>query len=262
MSELQIDDPCIVFALARESQPFRREFRPQQRFGGAPCWARFCGPPWLTVLVLHSGVGSAATTSVGEWLLGSPKLGDLPYRPKLVIAAGFAGALRDGLNVGDVVLATEIADMDGNVWPATWPDTPITGEWRPPLHRGRVLTAAELAAAPARKAELGARHGAVAVDMESAVLAKLCARAEVPFGCVRAISDDVRTELSPRLVALLSGGRVSPWRTLTTFVRAPATAAEFWRLAKYTGLASRQLGAALGELLTLSLPWSGELEGG
>ena len=57
MTDLLVEDPCVVFALPRESMTFRREFRPQQRFPGAPCWAKFCGPAWLTVLVLHAGMG-------------------------------------------------------------------------------------------------------------------------------------------------------------------------------------------------------------
>ena len=43
-TEVVFDDPCVVFALGREAKAFRREFRAQQRFAGAPCWARFCGP--------------------------------------------------------------------------------------------------------------------------------------------------------------------------------------------------------------------------
>ena len=58
MTELAFDDPCVVFALGRESAAFRREFRPHQRFPGSSCRARFCGPPWLTVLILETGVGS------------------------------------------------------------------------------------------------------------------------------------------------------------------------------------------------------------
>ena len=43
-TELLFDDPCVVFALRSEAKAFRRTFRPQQRFAGAPCWAKFCGP--------------------------------------------------------------------------------------------------------------------------------------------------------------------------------------------------------------------------
>src|SRR5205807_1328162 len=46
--------PCVLFALARESGPFRRAFRPRQRFPGAPCPARLCGAPGQSVLVVET----------------------------------------------------------------------------------------------------------------------------------------------------------------------------------------------------------------
>ncbi len=257
----QLDDPCIVFALPRESMAFRREFRPQQRFSGAPCWARFCGPDWLTVLVLHAGMGKRRIARAGEWLLSEPVFGNLPYRPKLVLMAGYAGGLRDGLAVGDVILATEIVDDAGTVWPTTWPERPLQGEWRPPLHHGRLLTVDQFICTPDEKRALGLRHDALAVDMESAVLARLCAARSVPFGCVRVLSDDADTPLSPQLARLFAGERLSPLRVMLALLRRPVLVAEFWKLARHTRLASEHLSQALGELLTLTLPWSEELEG-
>src|ERR1700687_1186615 len=106
--------------MRRESAAFRREFCPQQRFPGAPCRARFCGPAWLSVLVLETGVGKEATQNALAWLLDGPLLENVPYRPKLVLSAGFGGALTPTLAVGDVVLATEIVEPDGTRIPATW----------------------------------------------------------------------------------------------------------------------------------------------
>jgi adenosylhomocysteine nucleosidase len=260
VNDLSFNDPCVVFALARESAAFRREFRPQQRFGGAPCWARFCGPSWLTVLVVETGVGVAAAEKAAEWLLSGPEMGGVPYRPKLVFSAGFAGALDPTLTVGDIVLATDVIDMAGDRWPATWPNEPLKGDWRPPLHPGRVLTSPELVEASAKKAELAQRHQAVAVDMESSVLARMCSRNEVPFGCVRSISDRADTALSPRLADLVRKGRPSLPRVLAACIRTPRLVGEFRRLARDTKKAGIQLGRALGELLTLTLPWSEESE--
>ena len=260
VTALLFDDPCVIFALRRESQPFRRKFRPQQHFPGAPCPACFCGPTWLTVLVLESGVGQERMRAGLEWLLARPVLGNVPYRPRLVLSAGFAGALREDCRVGDILLATEVSDLQGHVWPTTWPAEALSGEWRPPLRRGRLLTVPRLVATPQEKCALGHEYGAWAVDMESGVLAEMCARQGVPFGCVRAISDDVGTALSPQLVSLLSGGRVSPLRALAALTRRPMLAGEFARLARQTRLAAAQLGKALGELLTLTLPWSAALE--
>jgi adenosylhomocysteine nucleosidase len=261
VTELAFNDPCILFALGRESAAFRREFRPQQRFPGAPCRAQFCGPSWLTVLLVETGVGQAATERALVWILDKPKMGGVPYRPNLVLSAGFAGALDPSLAIGDVVLATEIVDTKGNLWQTTWPVEPLKGEWRPPMRRGRVLTSPELVDTPEKKNDLGLRQQAVAVDMESAVLARLCSRNEVPFGCVRSISDRADTTLPSRLTELLNNGRASWPRLLAACLRSPGLVGELRRLARDTKRAGAQLGKALGELLTLTLPWNEESEG-
>jgi adenosylhomocysteine nucleosidase len=251
---LRIDDPCILFALDRERGPFCREFRPNQAFAGAPCWARFCGPAWLSVLVVVTGVGPANVSRALDWLLATPKFGAVPYEPSLLIFAGFAGALVDTLHIGDIVLADEIIDRHGNRWRPTWPAHPLEGKWTPPLHRGRQVSVEQMCGSAQEKRRLGARYQALAVEMESAVFAERCTRAGLPFACVRAISDEVDTSLSPGLATLLAGGSASPWRVLKALARRPGLLPELLRLARDTKRASRQLGLALGELLTLTLP--------
>ncbi len=259
VSDLKFDDPCVVFALRREARAFLREFRPHQRFAGAPCRARFCGPAWLTVLVLETGPGADATQTALDWLLNEPHLGNVPYRPKVVLSAGFAGALAPDLKAGDLVLATDVGDADGNVYPAPWPPELPAGEWRPPLRRGRVLTVPRVVSSPDDKRALGGRHQALAADMESATAARLCKRHGVPFGCLRVVLDDLNTPLSERLTSLVRGGRVSPLRTAAALATSPRLAAEMWRLAKLSHHAGGQLARALGEVLTLTLPFSDEL---
>jgi hypothetical protein len=255
VTDLVFDDPCILFALRRESRAFRRVFKPQERFPDAPCWARFCGEPWLSVLVLETGVGAEPTRRALEWALSQPVLGNIPYKPKIVLCAGFCGALEEDRHVADIILANEVVDAEGHVWPTTWPGDLPPGEWRPPLHRGRVLSLPRLVGDPAEKRALGRKHLAVAADMESEAAAEVCRRRGVPFGCVRVISDDLHTSLSPQLVKMLSGGRVSPLGLVLGTLRSPGLAREMWRLAKDTYMAAERLGTALGELLTLTLSW-------
>jgi hypothetical protein len=112
---------------------------------------------------------------------------------------------------------------------------------------------------PQEKAGQGIKYQTAAVDMETAAIAHACQQLNVPFGCVRVILDDLQTPLSPRLASLASGGRISPWRTLNALVRAPSLGVEFGRLAKRSRFAADQLGKALGELLTLTLPWGADL---
>ncbi len=223
---------------------FWRTFTARQRIRGAPCRAWLAGSSGRGVVVLETGLGPAAMGSAVRWVLGEPDLGSGPYRPPFLILAGFSGALLPGRPVGHLLLATEVVDQHGRRWPAPWP-----GEREGAPERGRVLTADALVVDPAAKRELGARHGAVAVDMESAAAAHLCHERGVPFGCLRAVSDDDGTPLSPELVGLLRAGRPSPLAVIATLARRPKVAAELWALTANTRIAARQLASGLGTLL-------------
>jgi adenosylhomocysteine nucleosidase len=165
------------------------------------------------VSVHVSGVGRKNATDATRRLFRESS-------PRRVVAAGFCGALVPTLNIGDVV--------------------------RSP----RILTVDHLVADPVEKRALAARHGADAVDMESAAVAEVCEAHGVPFRAVRAVSDTVDTALSPELVRFLSGGNVSPWRAMAALVRRPSLLGEFRRLARDTRAAARSLAAALIEIVS------------
>lgn len=249
--------PCVAFALAREAMSFWKRFPARQRVREAPCRAWLAGPPGRTLLVLQTGLGRPAMESAVRWALGERGLGGRAGRPLYLLVAGFSGALQPGRPVGHLVLADEVVDEHGGRWPPTWP-----GErwpWReggrtpdrsaPEPERGRVLTADALAADPAGKRALGVRYGALAVDMESSAAARLCHESGVAFGCLRAVSDDADTTLSPELVGLLRAGRPSPGAVLRALLRRPALARELLALARNTRIAADRLARALGELL-------------
>lgn len=182
----------MLFALEREAAPFRR-----------------VAPAGVAVRV--SGVGRERARAAAEAALraGPP--------PRLVIAAGFCGALAPGLRVGDVV------------------STP------------RIVTVDALVADPGAKRRLADRTGAAAVDMESAAVEEACAARGVPFRAVRAVSDTADAALSPELVRLLSGGRVSPWKAAVALAGKPALLGEFRRLARDTKVAAGHLARALAD---------------
>src|SRR5947209_409183 len=106
MSDTSISNPCVLFALGRESQFFRQDHKPHRRFIGAPCWSSFCGSSPSPILVMHIGMGPQAAKVAIDWVLSKPKFENLVYQPKFVVMAGFAGALDESLRMGDVVLAS------------------------------------------------------------------------------------------------------------------------------------------------------------
>jgi adenosylhomocysteine nucleosidase len=118
----------------------------------------------------------------------------------------------------------------------------------------RIATVDHLVVDPADKRALAARTGADAVDMESAAVEEACTARGVTFLAVRAVSDSVDTALSPELVRLLSGGRVSPWKAAVALAGKPSLLGEFRRLARDTALAARNLAIALVDVIDMQRP--------
>src|SRR5438270_2258070 len=135
---------AFLFALRRESAPFVRRLRLLYHFPDAPCPAALYAD---SIIVLETGVGPARARAAARWLLDH-------HSPKLVVAAGFAGALAAGLRVGNVVVASEVVEESGARWPCVIPDRLAD------QRVGRLLTARHLVADAAGKAALGQRFEA------------------------------------------------------------------------------------------------------
>jgi nucleoside phosphorylase len=236
--------PVILFALDRECGPFRRMFQVQTRCREAPCRAWICAGSEKSFLVMEIGVGPVPTQRALDWLGAQWKSGP----PPLLIMAGFAGSLTAEIRVGDVFVATDVVDLEGNRWLPGWPgpaaDIASTG-----CTAGRLITTPRLIGDPEEKGRLKVKHAAQAVDMEAATVAEFCRSRGVSFGCVRSISDNVDTCLSPHLVSLLGTGQVSIPRLLATLVLHPSVLGSLLTLARDTRWASRSLAEALMKLL-------------
>jgi adenosylhomocysteine nucleosidase len=100
-----------------------------------------------------------------------------------LVSFGLAGALREGLAVGDVLDATRVVAEDGSV---LW-EGPGLGVGKD----ATVLGSDHLVHAAGERARLRAASGADAVDMESGVLARSGRLA----GVVRVVSDDVHSAI-------------------------------------------------------------------
>ncbi len=210
---------AILFALEREAAPFRRllNARPNCR-------------------IIVTGVGEQAARLAAEKLTSHDQ-------PVTIIMAGFCGALHSEFAVGDVVCAREVLDTHGNTWLCE--NVGQAGS--------RLLTVSQLVATPNKKHEYFVQYNSDIVDMESAAVAAVCHARGVPFLAVRAVTDTADTALSPRLMNLLSGGNVSPFRAAMAVLKQPSILKEFRRLARDTKFAARQLAAKLTETTSLAM---------
>lgn len=225
------DSTVVLFALRRESMYFvPRLSHPRKVPAPFPTWESHL-PSSGRVLVLETGVGEGRTRSALEWL---ESRANGPYR---LISAGFGGALDPALKVGDVVRAGAVLEARGQLYPLDRFPGP------------RLVTVPRLLARPEEKKALAQRLGAQMVDMESAAVARFAQARGVPLTCLRAISDEAGTELSPHLVSLLGGGRVSGGKLTWALLRRPWLVRQLWQLGQATRLAGRNLAAALHECL-------------
>lgn len=219
------DRPWVLTALPREQGPLRRRARSLAPLGPRAWRCQLAtGPEFV---LAETGVGGDATRRSLDALFALAK-------PTAALLCGFAGALADDLSVGDAVAATAVLDEAGHVWRS--PLAPLPG-----LRTGTLVTSPTLIATVADKRALRVRTGADAVDMETSAFAEWCDAHAVPWSCVRAVSDDARTELSQATFDLLEDGRVRVGRLVWALLRRPSLIRELVTLGRHTARAADTL---------------------
>jgi adenosylhomocysteine nucleosidase len=149
------------------------------------------------ILLIRTGIGKARAAAATRTALDQ-------YDAGVLVSFGFAGALRDDLRVGDIVLASEVLDLQAAEGEAALPrreplDHPAIAPWLEertrsgvPVSPGRLLTAPRVLRDPEEKQAFGERFGARIVDMESFSVAQIAAERGIPFIGLRVVSDAVR----------------------------------------------------------------------
>ena len=137
------------------------------------------------------------------------------YKPNLVLNSGVAGSLSPIVGIGDIVVATksvehdmngtalgdrqgEITFPDGNMMffecdkqastllAAICKEIPDTK-----VAQGIIASGDIFVSDRKQRFKINDRFGALACEMEGAAIGHVCARCEVPYGIIRAISDDL-----------------------------------------------------------------------
>jgi adenosylhomocysteine nucleosidase len=152
--------------------------------------------PLLEMVVARGGLGKVQFAVQTQHLIDSAHW-------DLVVCAGAAGALADGLAVGDVVIATETVEHDiRNLFGV--PHLPrfsgpkkllehcrLAFQTAPGcrVHFGPIASGDEDVADPKRREALRKKTGALAVGWEGAGGARACHFSGVPFMEIRGVSD-------------------------------------------------------------------------
>ncbi|HVF72552.1 MAG TPA: hypothetical protein VM940_13170 [Chthoniobacterales bacterium] len=166
---------AITFALPAESSDFIRLLeRPSanSREGVESVRGIFRGK---SVAVIHTGVGRKVAREQMEIILRRERF-------QYLISAGFAGALEKELRVGNVLVSDNYSTPELLASPRLQLDDEGT-------FLGKLLTVPRIVESEAERADLANKTGAVAIDMETEIIAEVCAAHQLPILSVRAISD-------------------------------------------------------------------------
>lgn len=141
---------------------------------------------------------------------------------KEVISIGYAGALDPSLEVGDLVVADLVMELDSSRPEDDTKTFSLEKEIFNPatdVHKRILLTVDRVAATPQEKKKLKEQYSAVAVDMETSALAEEAQTRDLAFVSVRAITDTANQELIDCAHLVEENGEVSKmkagWHVLT-----------------------------------------------
>ena len=157
---------AVIAAMEREVRPLIRSWKVRNMEHGG--WGYRVFENGEAALVC-GGIGAEAARRAAEAMIRE-------VNPVRLISAGFAGALDDSLQVGDVLRpCTVVNAADGA---------------RTDVGSGKgVLVSSSTVADKEQKIWLGKAYGASAVDMEAAAVARGAEARGVEFGAFKAISD-------------------------------------------------------------------------
>lgn len=178
-----------------------------------------------------------------------------------LISFGVAGGLAPSLKPGDCVIGSSIIDQgDTRATDARWAHR-LT-RLIPGAIQGAIVGVREPIAHAAAKRALHEKTGAIAVDMESQVVARAAEQHGVPMAAIRVIVDPVRRTI-PRsaLAGALPDGSIDPLAVMRSLARNPRDFVGLIRMALDTRAAratlvrgSALLGPGLGLLDTPYVP--------
>lgn len=235
----------ILLAMREELAPLQRHWKLELTGPGDFYCGRWAG---MRIQVALSGVGQQRAQVACRELL---RYG----APDLLVSFGYSGGLRPELRAGDCIVADSIKDSQGNVFS---PPRPSSME----LHgdgwlRGQLLCVETVAQSGQSKRELALQHPeSWAVDMESAVLARVAQEAGIPWRSLRVIVDPIDQSLPIRFHRCMgSNGQTHPAKLAREILTSPH---RWHSLVKFAGLhqsAQESLVRNSSRFLEALTPW-------
>jgi adenosylhomocysteine nucleosidase len=190
----------------------------------------------IRIATVESGMGYARARRAATEMVKS-------HSPDWLLSCGFAGALREGMKIGNIVMVNSIVDQHGQQIDF---DLNVTSNEAGGLYVGRLLTADEMVRTVDEKRTLGEKHDAMAVDMETLAVAQVAAEQKINFMAIRVISDDMSEDLPPEILSVLGDtGAVRVGAALSSLVKRPSSFKDMMHLRENAHRAAKNLAVFL-----------------
>ena len=234
-------DVGIVTALPIELNPFIGQLEKRRSYTGGKY--KFIGGTYddkVKVVIVQQAVGFAKARAATQALIEA-------HSPNWVLSAGYSGALQPDMGIGDIVVGNSICDQHDH---SIKIDMNMEANHKTGLRVGRLLTADELVLKADDKKQLGIKHDAIAVDLESMAVAQVCKELQTRFMAIRALSDDMSEDLPDEILSLMGEtGTMRMGAVVGAIWNRASSMKDMWHLREKAMHASRRLAAFLNMLL-------------
>jgi len=245
---------AILGAVTEEIAGIKREINISDRVRLDKSEAWFGKYQGRNIVLVRTGVGRKRAQNATQQVIDK-------FNPEVIISMGYAGALTEGLNVGDMFVASTIfsPESDSNSFEM---DDPKNLKWlelakkTPPpenvkLKIGRLITVDMVVHTPKAKKELGSRFRAEAVEMETLEIALLARVNKIAFISIRGISDAMNHELIDCSSFLGSDGELSKLRAGWYVLTHPKSLKNAFSLRSNTQIATQNLTDFISRLVSI-----------
>ncbi len=234
----------ILAALSQEYSPLKKLLPFSRVKGGGPEKKFACEMPDKEIILIECGMGKEAA---GEAL----RHGLSEFNPDLLLFSGFAGGIHSDLSVGIVCFVETVLDVSSkNILNFRVPKE-VLGFLEKNAIRPVLALTGETAGDKLALSALAGERMAV-LDMETSTVAEIAVRNEVPFICLRAVSDGLNDNLGFNLGDISDErGRIRLGGVLATVITKPSTIKAFYLSWRRSRLAAANLCGLVATFLNI-----------
>ena len=209
----------------------------------------------LQLVVTLAGIGTVKAEQAANDLILSGV--------KAMANVGLAGGLDPDLKAGQIVVASDVLQIEADESQGSWTADnagaaqahKVLGSDGIAFRNGTILTTQQAILTRDQKASLFKQTRALAVDMESAAVARVASRADIPFFGMRAVCDPAGVTVPGELFNCLDqNGNIRISGVLRVLARRPTLLGDMLRLGRTFSIARAALKRAWQVLVKNGLP--------